>query len=360
MSSSVPMVSLFSFASGSPFESVATLKRSRVVWIQPVRLPANKKQRLEVPAVGDDPMAAELEDDTPLVLREAKAAAAKKAAREAAEEAAREAAEEAELEGIGSELDEEYDPLKHPARDERAASRDEKDPSRPENMDFEAERQAAAGFVPIEAEADEVGAEQPAGFDDEDIWGERIDPTNLFEQLCERFRRDYFGFGQADIHAALKPRYHEDGTWHVAEMQSDLELIKAEFGAKLKPVVEAVVRQAKEHANEAKEAWLNFEGFFDQIFELVTHKSARTLWCPKKDENGKSRAQSPRSHDLLKKMWEAGLSTAEDCGVKGGWNGYGVQAGKLKEWLEKVKGFKQTKNATGHYWVGIALKVQQA
>ena len=39
--------------------------------------PANKKQRLQLPAIGDDSM--ELEDDTPLVLRKAKAEAERQA-----------------------------------------------------------------------------------------------------------------------------------------------------------------------------------------------------------------------------------------------------------------------------------------
>ena len=82
--------------------------------------------------------------------------------------------EELEVLRSGEESDGEYNPLNYPARDERAASRDENDLSRPENMDFNDELvKAAAGFVPIEQnveaaeEAAEEGGEQ-AEMDEEE------------------------------------------------------------------------------------------------------------------------------------------------------------------------------------------------
>ena len=360
-SSTVPMVSPFSFASGSPFESVATLKRVRSVWMQPVCLPSNKKQRLEVPAIGDDPMAAE---DAPLVLRKAKATTADKAARKAREDARIQAEVKAVLDQVVTRVCKvKSNKANMYARQRQAAE--------------EAKRQAAEE---AERQAAEAEAEQPGDFDDdhEDMFGEPVEaeqPAVLFAQLCDRVHGACFGLAPADIHSALEPRYCVDGTWDVTEMQSDFALNRYEFVAKMNPVVQNVARareaaeaeaervQAEAEAEAAvlaKDAWLRFEGFFDQIFEVVAPKSARALWGPKKDENGKPRPQSPRALDLLKKMWEAGLPKAEACCVKG--SNDRTQTGKLKKWLE-AKGFKPTKTGNYFYWHCFALKtgpVQQA
>ena len=87
---------------------------------------------------------------------------------------------------------------------------------------------------------------------------------------CERVSRDCIGLARADIHSTLEPRYCEGATWDVAEMQSDLVLSRYNLVAKMTPVVQqalvnareaAAERQAAVHAKEAKELWTRFEGF---------------------------------------------------------------------------------------------------
>jgi hypothetical protein len=296
--------------------------------------PANKKQRLELPAIVDDSTAAE---DAPLVLRKAKAKAT--AAEKAARKARKAARVQAEVKAVLEQLVTRVCKVKA----NKAAL-------------YARQRQAA-----------EAEAEQPGDFDDdhEDLFGEPVEaeqPAVLFAQLCERVWSECFGLGLVDIRSAFEPRYYVDGTWNVTEMQSDFALSRGDFVATINHVVRPVAQARQALEAEAAErvlgAWLRFEDFFDQIFEVVAPKSARVLWGFHK-VRGEYKSEPPWTSELLEKMRQAGLPEAEACGVKG--RGGRKQTEALKKWLEE-KDFKPGKRANKDIWY-FALKtgpVQQA